>query len=130
MDIVRNLKENPHEFMDGYFLGTKGLILDGMPRTTTQAKMLDTFSNVDLVLNFFNTDEVLIQKMTGRRVCPCCNKNFNLASIHTDCGYHMEPLLPKNDPDFCDGDHELTRLITREDDTESVIRSRLDLYKE
>ena len=131
VDIVKNLKENPEEFMDGYFSGTKGLILDGMPRTVHQAEMLDTFSNVDLVLNFFNKDEVLIKKMAGRRVCPCCNKNFNVASIHTDCGYHMEPLLPKNnDSNFCDGNHKPMKLVTRDDDTEDVIRSRLDLYKE
>lgn len=105
--------------------------MDGMPRTVAQAQMLDAFSDVDLVLNFFNKEEVLIQKLAGRRVCPCCNKNFNVAAVHTECGYHMEPLLPQNaDPAFCDGDHELTRLVTRDDDIESVIRSRLQLYNE
>ena len=93
--------------------------------------MLDTFSDVDLVLNFFNKEEVLIQKLAGRRVCPLCNKNFNFANVHTECGYHMEPLLPNNDdPAFCDGDHEPTRLITRDDDIESVIRDRLNIYNE
>ena len=33
VDIVKNLKENPEEFMDGAFANTRGLILDGMPRT-------------------------------------------------------------------------------------------------
>ena len=43
----------------------------------------------------------------------------------------MEPLLPNNDdPAFCDGDHEPTRLITRDDDIESVIRDRLNIYNE
>lgn len=70
--------------------------------------------------------------MAGRRVCPCCNKNFNFADVHTECGYHMEPLLPSGpDHTICDGDHEAgVKLIIREDDREEVIRHRLDLYTE
>jgi adenylate kinase len=131
VNIIRNLKDQPKTFMNGKFVGTKGQILDGIPQTLFLARMLDAFANIDLVLNFFNKDEVLIQKLAGRRVCPSCNKNFNVAVIQTDCGYHMGPLLPKNaDPDFCDGEHELTRLITSDDDTEDLIRSRINFYKE
>ena len=94
--------------------------------------MLDEFTSIDLVLNFFSKPEVLIQKMSGRRMCPCCNKNFNVASVHTDCGYHMEPLLPNGpDPTVCDGDHETpVKLVMRDDDVPEVIQSRLDLYNE
>ena len=60
VDIVKNLKENPETFMDGTFSNTKGLILDGMPRTLKQAQMLNEFTQIDLVLNFFNKEEVLI----------------------------------------------------------------------
>lgn len=88
--------------------------------------------NVDLVVNFFNKEEVLIQKLAGRRICPACNKNFNIADVNTECGYHMAPLLPKgDDPTLCDNDeHGPIKLITRDDDKEEVIRERLELYKE
>ena len=94
--------------------------------------MLDEFTQIDLVLNFFNKPEVLVQKLAGRRICPCCNKNFNVADVHTECGYHMEPLLPKGpDPTICDSCNDVpVKLITREDDTEEVIRSRLALYND
>ena len=64
-------------------------------------------------------------------MCPSCNKNFNVADIHTEDGYHMDSLLPKgNDPTICDGDHESgVKLIMRDDDKEEVIKERLELYK-
>lgn len=64
--------------------------------------MLDEFMNVDMILNFFNIDEVVVQKIMGRRVCPNCNKNFNVCDIDFE-GYRMPPLLPKgDDPTVCD----------------------------
>jgi adenylate kinase len=122
---------NSNTFMDGKYANAPGLLLDGVPRTIGQAKMLSQFSQVDFVINFFNKTEVLVQKIAGRRVCPKCAKNFNVADVHTDCGYHMEPLLPNgDDPTLCDGDHEATKLITRPDDIESVVLERLQLYED
>jgi adenylate kinase len=85
-----------------------------------------------MVINFFNKEEVLIQKMAGRRVCPQCDKNFNVASVQTECGYTMAPLLPKgDDPTVCDGDHPVpVKLVTRRDDTPEVITERLQIYKD
>lgn len=131
--IVRELKENPETFMDGQFAGAPGLILDGVPRTVRQAEMLSEFSEIDLILNFTNRDDILMQKLMGRRVCPECNKNFNVADINSEDGYIMPPLLPKGgDPTVCDNpDHEHpVKLMMREDDTEDIIKRRLDLYKE
>ena len=108
-----------------------GIVLDGVPRTLQQAKLLDSFLNVDVVINLFNKEEVLVQKLAGRRVCPECNRNFNVAHVRTECGYHMEPLLPKgDDPTICDGDHpKPVKLITRSDDTEEVVWERLQVYQ-
>ena len=91
--------------------------------------MLNQFVQVDLIFHFIAREDVLIQKLCGRRVCPDCNKNFNVASVNTD-GYVMEPLLPNGDPTMCDA-HGIKRvkLITREDDKEHIIRSRLETYK-
>ena len=88
--------------MGGIYDNTAGLILDGVPRTLKQAEMINKFMDIDLVLNFYNRDDILMQKIIGRRVCPCCGKNFNVADVNSD-GYVMAPLLPKGpDPTICD----------------------------
>lgn len=110
--------------MDGAFADTKGILYDGVPRTLKQAELLSEFKQIDMVINFINKEEVIIQKLAGRRLCPVCNKNFNIADVHTECGYRMDPLLPKgDDPTVCDEDHgSPVKLITRPDDQEDVIR--------
>ena len=93
--------------------------------------MLSEFAKIDLIINFTNRDEIVLQKLGGRRVCPDCNKNFNVADVNTEDGYQMSPLLPSHgNPKFCDnhGD-EMIELITRDDDKEHIILERLDLYK-
>ena len=90
--------------------------------------MIDGFAKIDLVLNFFNRDEILMEKLMGRRVCPSCSKNYNVADINTADGYVMKPLLPKKDPHFCD-DCPSVHLVVRDDDKESIIRDRMALYK-
>lgn len=132
VDIVRNLKADPANFMEGAFAKSAGLILDGVPRTVKQAEMLDEFMGIDLILNFEHRDDILVQKMLGRRVCPECNKNFNVAAIDTEDGYFMPPLLPKGeDPTVCDNPEHAhpVKLVSRADDIESVIFERLELYK-
>jgi len=82
-------------------------------------------------MNFTNRDDILMEKMMGRRVCPECNKNFNVADINTEDGYIMPPLLPKgHDPTICDCCVSPVKLEQRADDTEDIIKRRLDLYKE
>ena len=60
IDIIKKLKSEPETFMDGHFLDADGVILDGVPRTLRQAELMTEFMNVDLVVNFFNKEEVLI----------------------------------------------------------------------
>lgn len=107
-----------------------GLILDGVPRTINQAQMLkDSGLKVDLIIDFFNRDEILLQKLNSRRVCPKCNRNYNIADINTPDGYKMKPLLPKKKHDECD-DCPGQKLEQREDDKDAVILDRLKLYKD
>ena len=76
---------------------------DGFPRTTAQAEYLETVrlvgrervvcasashrrgeqvAHIDKVVNFVLPDHVLVQKLTGRRVCETCGRNYNIAAIH------------------------------------------------
>ena len=104
----------------------KGIILDGFPRTVNQAEMLDKLGTVQAAMNFFLREDILIEKLAGRRECDKCHIPYNVATIRRD-GYDMEPLMPKKDPSTCDACGG--KLIQRTDDTENVIRDRLTEYK-
>ena len=89
------------------------MIFDGYPRTLPQLKFLQSITYIDVILNFTLPDEIIIAKLAGRRVCPSCNKNYNLWEKY-DEGYDYEPLKPKkeNECDNCPG----VKLETRADD--------------
>lgn len=124
IDVINNVKK------DAKYSKHLGLILDGVPRTIPQASMLrDSGTKIDLLINFYNREEVLLEKLMGRRVCPSCNRNYNIAEINTEDGYHMKPLLPKKKADECD-DCPGVKLVVRDDDKELIIRDRLKVYKE
>jgi adenylate kinase len=96
-----------------------GLLLDGFPRTVAQAESLDKAlaaagSKVDLVPALAVPDELIVDRITGRRSCPACN-----------AVYHMKTLPPRKDG-VCDNDG--TALIQRPDDTAEVVKQRLDAY--
>jgi len=76
MKIVQNRLEKP-DCKAGY-------LLDGFPRTIRQAEDLEKFSPLSLVVNIELKEEYLMEKIMGRRVCPCCNKNFNIAHIKNE----------------------------------------------
>lgn len=83
--------------------------------------------DIDLVVNLKLREDVLLEKCLGRRICGQCGKNFNLASISVkgengNPGMSMAPLLP---PTHC-----MSKLITRADDTETVVKERLRVYNE
>jgi adenylate kinase len=106
-----------------------GFVLDGYPRTINQAEALDKVAKIDVVINLVMPDKVLIKKMMARRVCEKCGDTYNIADIQgivDGIKFNMPPLLPKNDErcDKCGG-----RLIQRKDDTEEVIKERLNVYK-
>lgn len=94
-----------------------GIIFDGYPRTIAQAEALDNMldkmdKNLSFVLDFDTKKEVLIYRISGRRVCPNCKRVFHIKQNIEKC------------PD-CD-----IPLIQRDDDTEETLSKRLLEYKE
>ncbi len=105
----------------------QGILLDGFPRTVHQAELLDGIGKVKAAMNFYLRDDILIDKLAGRRECEKCHWSYNVAVIKRD-GYDMDPLLPEKDLDHCDKCNGA--LIQREDDTIRVIKDRLEVYKQ
>ncbi len=92
-----------------------GWILDGFPRTETQAEALDEFARVDEVVFFRIDDEEVVKRLGGRRVHPASGRT-----------YHIE-FDPPKEPGFDDETGE--PLIRREDDEPDAIRHRLEVYR-
>ncbi|WJX79071.1 adenylate kinase [Trifolium repens] len=124
-EIIINLLSK--RLVAGEAKGDLGFILDGFPRTIKQAEILEGVTDIDLVINLRLPENVLLEKCLGRRICNECGGNFNVASIDIKAdngnpGIVMAPLLPPTD---C-----ITKLITRSDDTEAVVKERLRIYNE
>ena len=101
----------------------KGVILDGFPRTVKQAEELDKIlekkgRKVELVINLTTPEEEIIERIVNRRVCSNqeCKAVYNIT---------LNP--PKKDG-ICDKCG--SKLITRKDDTEETVRTRLKNYFE
>jgi adenylate kinase len=100
---------------------TSGFILDGFPRTVSQADALrETLAelgrDLDAVISLEVDTEALVERLTGRRTCTNCGK-----------GFHVKFDPPRLDGvcDACGG-----QLVQRDDDQESTIRNRLAVYHE
>jgi len=106
---------------------SKGIIFDGFPRTIPQAEKLATVGKVKAVINFFNKEPILVEKLAGRRECEKCHEAYNVAVIKKE-GYEMEPLLPKKEQGKCDKCGG--KLIHRSDDQPEAIKERLKIYNE
>ncbi len=97
-----------------------GFILDGFPRTVPQAESLEGMLKemkikLDGVLKIEVSHQVLIRRLTGRRVCPACGATYNVET--------MKPLLEG----ICDKCGK--ELIQRTDDKPETIENRLMVYK-
>lgn len=99
----------------------KGFILDGFPRTVNQAEALDDIlksmgTDLDAVLHITAPDQVIVERLSGRRTCRRCGRV-----------YHIATMPPKRDGicDICGGE-----LYQREDDKPEAIAKRLQVYRE
>lgn len=98
-----------------------GFILDGFPRTVEQAEALDKMlgeldRKIDVVLLVNSSEEVVVNRISSRRVCPKCGKVYNLLTIK-----------PQIDG-LCDVDG--SELVQRDDDLPETVRSRYRVYVE
>ena len=92
-----------------------GYILDGVPRTIAQAEALEKAGIVfDDVVSIEISDEVIMERMSGRRVCEHCGAS-----------YHLVAVPPKREGicDKCGG-----KLVQRKDDAPETVKSRLEVY--
>ncbi len=90
----------------------KGYILDGFPRTVKQAEALSQFAKIDAALNLSLADEVIVSRLSGRRVCLKCGAT-----------YHIDHLNGREDCAACG-----EKLVQRKDDTPETIQNRLNVY--
>jgi adenylate kinase len=102
-----------------------GFIFDGFPRNIKQADELEKIRRVELVINLRIPDKVIIEKILARRTCEKCGEIYNIADIHFG-RVNMPPVLPKK-PGICDKCEG--KLVSRTDETERIIKDRLDVYR-
>jgi len=103
----------------------KGFILDGFPRTITQAQALKELFDIDLVLNLIIPEDILLERALARRICKECGDIYNIADINRK-GIKLPPVSPKQEGicDKCEGE-----LYQRADDNKKTILDRLEIYK-
>ena len=93
-----------------------GYILDGFPRTIPQAEMLEGLVSDVKVVNFEIKDEIVIKRLSTRRVCKACGANYNVLTLKPK----VEGICDK-----CGGE-----LYQRDDDKQESILHRMDVYRE
>jgi adenylate kinase len=96
-----------------------GFILDGFPRTVAQADSLaeilkEKGQYIDAVVNIVVPEDILVQRLTGRRVCRNCGATYHV---------HFTPPAQAGICDKCGGE-----LYQRDDDKEDTVRKRLTEY--
>ncbi len=110
-DIVIGLVS---EFIAGH--PDTGFLFDGFPRTAAQAEALSKLIEIDTALLIDVADEIILQRMGGRRVCEVCGDTYHIsANPPKVCGVC----------DKCGG-----KLVIREDDKPEIVRHRLEVYHE
>jgi adenylate kinase len=99
----------------------KGFLLDGFPRTIAQAEALENLlkdmdESLDYVLHIDVPQDQLVERLTGRRICPTCGATYHVA------------FNPPKEEGKCDNDG--SELIQREDDQPETVRKRLEVNVE
>lgn len=94
-----------------------GFILDGFPRTIPQAEALDAMGIIiDRVVEIDVPDEVVVTRMSGRRVCKACGASYHIAN---------KPSKVEGVCDLCGGE-----TVCRKDDAPETVLDRLNVYHE
>lgn len=98
----------------------KGVLFDGYPRTTAQAKSLDGTlkelgRKIDMVFDFQAPDAVLVERISGRRTCGKCQ-----------AAYHVK-FKPSGKGESCEKCG--SPLVQRPDDKPETVKTRLDVYR-
>ena len=92
-----------------------GFILDGVPRTIAQAEALEKAGiQFDHVISIEISDETIVERMAGRRVCEHCGATYHLVAV------------PPKTPGVCDKCGG--KLIQRHDDEPETVLARLEVY--
>ena len=92
-----------------------GYILDGVPRTIAQAEAMEKAGiNFDAVVSIEVADEVIMERMSGRRVCENCGASYHLVAV------------PPKQPGVCDSCGG--KLVQRKDDAPETVKDRLAVY--
>ena len=88
-----------------------GFLLDGFPRTIAQADGLKTLTDLDCVVNIDVDTALLLDRITGRRICSKCAGTYHVSKLQgiscPECG---------------------AELVQRADDNEATVKSRIDVY--
>ena len=92
----------------------QGFILDGFPRTIPQADALATMTTLDAVVNMDISNEEVISRLSGRRMCPSTGRIYHIL-------FNPPKVAGKDDETGED-------LIQRDDDKEEAIKHRLEVY--
>ena len=97
-----------------------GYLLDGFPRTVAQAEALQEFldsrnENLDTALCIEVPSSFILERMTGRRVCPSCGASYHVK---------FNPPTKAGVCDVCGSD-----IVQRKDDTEETVSERLEVYE-
>lgn len=90
---------------------SKGFILDGFPRTLAQAEALELVTSIDAVINIAVDPTLIVNRITGRRMCVCGESfhvNMGIGTTCTKCG---------------------AELYQRDDDKEETVVARMEVYE-
>lgn len=92
-----------------------GYILDGVPRTIAQAEAMEQAGiRFDAVISIEISDETIMERMSGRRVCEACGASYHLVAA------------PSKTPGICDKCGGT--LVQRKDDAPETVKARLEVY--
>lgn len=105
---------------------SNGFIVDGYPRTLPEAEIMELSGfNYDCMISLTQHEDVILQKLLGRRVCEDCGTNFNVAEVKHE-GYVLPARMPQLQGicDHCQG-----KLVKRADDSRRIIKRRQFEFK-